>query len=158
MGNSEVGHMNLGAGRIVVQDLPRIDQALAHGELARKPALIRFLDRLKASGGTAHLLGLMSPGGVHSHQDHLARMAGAVRAAGVPLAVHAFLDGRDTPPRSALDYVRTFQDAVPEAPVATVAGRYYAMDRDGRWERTARAYAALVDAQGEHAPDALAAI
>lgn len=158
MGNSEVGHMNLGAGRIVTQDLPRIDAAIETGELARNPALLRFIGKLQASGGTAHIMGLMSPGGVHAHQDHIAYLANAIGAAGVPVLLHAFLDGRDTPPRSALDYIEEFQAAAPSAPVATVIGRYYAMDRDQRWERVARAYEALVDAKGAPAPDARGAI
>ena len=158
MGNSEVGHMNLGAGRIVTQDLPRIDAALASGALAANPALARFIARLKESGGTAHILGLLSPGGVHAHQDHMAALARLVMAAGVPVAVHGFLDGRDTPPRSACDHLRAFQAKAPGAPVATLTGRYYAMDRDRRWERNALAYRVLVDGAGETAPDAAAAI
>ena len=101
MGNSEVGHMNLGAGRVVMQDLPRIDQAIATGELARNPLLHDFIAKLKQSGGTCHLMGLLSPGGVHSHQAQLVVLAKLVSAAGVPVAFHAFLDGRDTPPSSA---------------------------------------------------------
>jgi 2,3-bisphosphoglycerate-independent phosphoglycerate mutase len=107
MGNSEVGHTNLGAGRLVMQDLPRIDAAIASGELARMPALHDFIDRLKRSGGTAHLMGLLSPGGVHSHQHEIAALARIVAEAGVRVAVHAFLDGRDTPPQAALSYLET---------------------------------------------------
>ena len=167
MGNSEVGHMNLGAGRIVTQDLPRIGAAIASGALAANPALACFIAALKESGGTAHILGLLSPGGVHSHQDHIAELARLVLAAGVPVAVHGFLDGRDTPPRSALDYLRVFQAEAPAKspgaespgiPIATITGRYYAMDRDQRWERNALAYRALVAGEGEAAPDAAAAI
>jgi len=165
MGNSEVGHMNLGAGRIVTQDLPRIDAAVASGELAEKPALARFIACLKESGGTAHILGLFSPGGVHSHQDHIAALTRLVTAAGVPVAVHGFLDGRDTTPRSALDYLRAFQakaalgtPGASGARFATITGRYYAMDRDQRWERNALAYRVLVEGAGETAPDAAAAI
>jgi len=161
MGNSEVGHTNLGAGRVVLQDLPRINEAVATGALAENPRLTGFLARLKETGGTCHLMGLVSPGGVHSHQDHIAALARAAAAAGVPVALHAFLDGRDTPPKSAEGYLRTLLDAVGALPglrVATVGGRYYAMDRDKRWERTARAYAALTDAEGVAAPDALAAV
>ncbi len=150
--------MNLGAGRIVTQDLPRIDAAVASGELAEKPALARFIARLKESGGTAHILGLLSPGGVHSHQDHMAALARLVMAAGVPVAVHGLLDGRDTPPRAALDTLRAFQAKVPEAAIATITGRYYAMDRDHRWERSALAYRVLVEGEGETAPDAATAI
>ena len=157
MGNSEVGHMTLGAGRIVLQDLPRIDAALADGSLAASPVLARFIARLQASGGTAHLMGLMSPGGVHSHQDHIAALARALKAAGLPVAVHAFLDGRDTPPTSAGGYLARFEAAA-ELACATVSGRYYAMDRDQRWDRIALAYDALVCGRGAHADDAEAAI
>ena len=103
MGNSEVGHMNIGAGRVVLQDLPRIDQAVVDGSLARHPLLLQFIEALKRRGGVCHLLGLISPGGVHSHQAHVAALARAVAGAAVPVIVHAFLDGRDTPPRAALD-------------------------------------------------------
>src|SRR6201987_2150006 len=109
MGNSEVGHTNLGAGRLVMQDLPCIDAAIASGELAHMPALRDFIDRLKKSGGTAHVMGLLSPGGGHSHQHQIAALAGIVAEAGVPVAVHAFLDGRDTPPQSALAYLEEFE-------------------------------------------------
>ncbi|CCG41516.1 2,3-bisphosphoglycerate-independent phosphoglycerate mutase [Magnetospirillum molischianum] len=160
MGNSEVGHMNLGAGRVVMQELPRIDTAIADGSLAANPALTAMIAGLKANGGTCHLMGLMSPGGVHSHQDHLAALARTVANAGVPVAVHAFLDGRDTPPSSARGYLTRFQDAVAglNVSIATVSGRYYAMDRDKRWERVTLAWNALVEAKGEAATDALAAV
>jgi 2,3-bisphosphoglycerate-independent phosphoglycerate mutase len=161
MGNSEVGHMNLGAGRVVMQELPRIDQAVADGSLARNPALVKFIAVLRKSGGTCHLMGLLSPGGVHSHQDHLAALARIVAQAGVAVAVHAFLDGRDTPPKSAPDYLAKFQSDIADAPgatIATVCGRYYAMDRDKRWERVALAYDALVDAKAPRAGDAVAAV
>jgi 2,3-bisphosphoglycerate-independent phosphoglycerate mutase len=160
MGNSEVGHMNLGAGRVVMQDLPRIDAAVADGSLAANPVLVRLIEALKASGGTCHLLGLLSPGGVHSHQDHLAALARAVSAAGVPVAVHAFLDGRDTPPSSAKGYLERFLADVKgcDVSVATVSGRYYAMDRDKRWDRVQLAYDAMVAGKGETAADALAAV
>ena len=105
MGNSEVGHMNLGAGRIVLQDLPRIDAAIDDGSLANHDGLIAFIDKLKSSGGTAHIAGLISPGGVQSHQDQIAALARYLAASGVPIAVHAFLDGRDTPPTSAAEYL-----------------------------------------------------
>ena len=142
MGNSEVGHMNIGAGRVLLQDLPRIDRALEDGSFAEAPALRGFIERLQESGGTAHLLGLLSPGGVHSHQRHMAAYARTLAAAGLPVALHAFLDGRDTPPRSALQAIAQFQSEAPDAPIRTVTGRYYAMDRDGRWERVERAYRA----------------
>jgi 2,3-bisphosphoglycerate-independent phosphoglycerate mutase len=161
MGNSEVGHMNLGAGRVLLQDLPRIDAAIADGSLAKNPRLGDFIGKLKASGGTAHLLGLISPGGVHSHQDQIAALAGIIADAGVPVAIHAFLDGRDTPPRSAVGYLEKFQTDIqghPATRIATVSGRYYAMDRDKRWDRIEKAYAAMVEALGETAPTPFAAV
>ncbi len=158
MGNSEVGHMNLGAGRVVMQDLPRIDAAIADGSFAKNPVLTEAIAKLKASGGTAHVMGLLSPGGVHSHQDQIAYLAETLAEAGVPVAVHAFLDGRDTPPRSALDYLKAFQAKAPRASLATISGRYYAMDRDKRWARVEKAFAALVTAAGERAADPLAAV
>ncbi len=161
MGNSEVGHMNIGAGRVVMQDLPRIDAAVKAGELARNPRLQDLIARLKASGGTCHLMGLLSPGGVHSHQDHIAALARILDGAGVPVALHAFLDGRDTPPSSARGFMAAFLAAAAGCAglrVATVGGRYWGMDRDKRWDRVALAYAALVDGQGERAADAVAAV
>jgi 2,3-bisphosphoglycerate-independent phosphoglycerate mutase len=158
MGNSEVGHMNLGAGRVVMQELPRIDQAIDDHSLDDNPALTKFIATLKASGGTAHLLGLLSPGGVHSHQRHIAALARIIAAAGVPVAIHAFLDGRDTPPKSALGFLGDFAAETPGIAPATVIGRYYAMDRDNRWERVERAYQALVDGQGVSAETPEAAV
>ena len=157
MGNSEVGHMNLGAGRVVMQDLPRIDKAVADGSLAKNKALAEFIAKLKKSGGTAHLLGLLSPGGVHSHQDHMAALAKLLDAAGIPVVCHAFLDGRDTPPKSALDYLARFDAAtkgLKNFRFGTVGGRYFGMDRDKRWDRDSKAYEAMVEAKGEHANDA----
>jgi 2,3-bisphosphoglycerate-independent phosphoglycerate mutase len=161
MGNSEVGHMNIGAGRVLVQDLPRIDAAIADGWLQQSPVLGRLIAALKASGGTCHLMGLVSPGGVHAHQDHIAALARVIDQAGVPVCVHAFLDGRDTPPQSAAGFMTTFLGQIQDLPrtrVATVAGRYYAMDRDKRWDRVEKAYAALVDGIGTTAADPSAAI
>lgn len=156
MGNSEVGHLNIGAGRVVMQDLPRIDAAIADGSMARMAPLRDFIARLRASGGTAHLLGLVSPGGVHSHQRHAAALAKILAAEGIPVAVHALTDGRDTPPRSAAEALASLP---PEAPIATVIGRYWAMDRDNRWERVRKAWAAMVLAEGEaSAPDAQTAV
>ena len=111
MGNSEVGHMNLGAGRVAVPDLPRIDNAIEDGSLARNPMLAELIATLKKTGGTCHLMGLASPGGVHAHQDHLIALANLIAGAGVPVAIHAFLDGRDMPPRSALECLRTSRPA-----------------------------------------------
>jgi 2,3-bisphosphoglycerate-independent phosphoglycerate mutase len=159
MGNSEVGHMNIGAGRVVMQDLPRISQAIAEGELARMPPLEAFVGALKRSGGTCHLMGLVSPGGVHSHQDHATALARVLAQSGVRVAVHAFTDGRDTPPRSGAECLKTLLASLPEeARVATVAGRYYAMDRDKRWDRVAKAYLAIAEAQGPHFADAPSAV
>ena len=161
MGNSEVGHMNIGAGRIIMQDLPRIDAAVKSGTLAKNPALRSFISALKKSRGTCHLMGLVSPGGVHSHQDHMAALARIVAEARVPVALHAFLDGRDTPPKSAKGYVKKLLDDLKNAEgvrVATVGGRYYAMDRDKRWPRLEMAWRVLVLAEGEKHPNALAAI
>ncbi len=138
MGNSEVGHTNLGAGRLVMQDLPRIDAAIASGEVVRMPALQNFIDNLKQSGGVAHVTGLLSPGGVHSHQNQIAALARIVAEAGIKVAVHAFLDGRDTPPEAARSYVEAFESDIAgldDLRIASVCGRYYAMDRDKRWDR-----------------------
>ena len=161
MGNSEVGHLNLGAGRVVNQEIRRIDAAIADGSLATNPALTGLIDGLKETGGACHLMGLLSPGGVHSHQDHIAALARILSDAGVPVSVHAFLDGRDMPPASALacmDDFLTQISSLGEVSVATVSGRYYAMDRDNRWERVERAYAAVVSGAAENATDPRSAI
>src|SRR5215475_9506397 len=159
MGNSEVGHLNIGAGRVVMQDLPRITNAIASGEIKQAPALTDLIAKLKKSGGTCHLIGLVSPGGVHSHQDHAAALARILSEAGVPTVVHAFTDGRDTPPQSAADDLAMLRKALPDdVRIGTVIGRYFAMDRDQRWDRVARAYAAIAEADGTHATDPLAAI
>src|SRR5712691_4245588 len=159
MGNSEVGHLNIGAGRLVMQDLPRITDAIADGTIAAAPALQDLIARLRQSGGTCHLMGLISPGGVHSHQDHAAALAKILSEAGVPTVVHAFTDGRDTPPRSAgEDIARLLSALPPSVKIATVSGRYYAMDRDKRWERVAKAYQALAEADGPRFPVAPAVI
>jgi 2,3-bisphosphoglycerate-independent phosphoglycerate mutase len=161
MGNSEVGHTNIGAGRVVFQDLPRIDAAIAEGKLATMPALLDFVRKLKESRGTAHIIGLMSPGGVHSHQRQIAALARILAEAGVPVAVHAFLDGRDTPPKAAASYVKQFQEDVSglgNLRIATICGRYFAMDRDKRWDRVERAYRVIVGGAGEQACDPMQAI
>jgi 2,3-bisphosphoglycerate-independent phosphoglycerate mutase len=159
MGNSEVGHMNIGAGRVVAQELVRIGDAVADGSIARAAPLTAFIDRLRASKGTCHLLGLVSPGGVHSHQDHAAALAKILHDAGIPTVVHAFTDGRDTPPQSAKDDLVRLRGALPkDVPIATVCGRYFAMDRDKRWDRVGKAYAAVADADGVHFDDPLAAV
>src|ERR1700689_4057178 len=159
MGNSEVGHLNIGAGRVVMQDLPRITGAIAGGDIKSAPALGDLIKKLKASGGTCHLLGLVSPGGVHSPQDHAAALAKILADAGVPTRVHAFTDGRDTPPQSAGEDIKRLLAALPKSvAIATVSGRYYAMDRDKRWDRVEKAYRAIVEAEGPHFPDAPAVI
>jgi 2,3-bisphosphoglycerate-independent phosphoglycerate mutase len=159
MGNSEVGHLNIGAGRVVKQELVRIGDAVADGSIAKAPAFIALVDALKQSAGTCHLIGLVSPGGVHSHQDHGAALAGYLHKAGCKTVVHAITDGRDTPPQSAAEDLARLQAALPEnVPIGTVAGRYFAMDRDQRWDRVAQAYAAMADADGAHMPTPEAAI
>ncbi len=159
MGNSEVGHLNLGAGRVVMQDLPRINQAIADGSLRQALAGSGLVDALKASGGACHLLGLVSPGGVHAHQDHAAALAHLLVEQGIPVRVHIFTDGRDTPPRSAAAYVRAFVAALPpQAVIASLTGRYYAMDRDNRWERVETAWRAMVLGEGPEFADASSAI
>jgi 2,3-bisphosphoglycerate-independent phosphoglycerate mutase len=161
MGNSEVGHMNIGAGRIVSQDLPRIDLAIEDGSFANRPALRELVAKVKATGGAVHVMGLLSPGGVHSHQDHIAAVVRALAASGVPVFVHAFLDGRDVPPKSALGFLKGFAasiEGLAGVRMATVSGRYYAMDRDKRWERVAKAYDAMVDARGAKFSDAHVAV
>ncbi|GAB3730661.1 2,3-bisphosphoglycerate-independent phosphoglycerate mutase [Luteimonas pelagia] len=155
MGNSEVGHMNLGAGRIVYQDLTRIDAAIEDGGFFDNPELRGACEAARESGGTLHLMGLVSPGGVHSHERHLHAMLELARRAGVErVAVHAFLDGRDTPPRSAkpsLEALEAVCARAGNARVASVAGRYFAMDRDKRWDRVRRAWDAIVEARADHA-------
>ncbi|CAK0764819.1 2,3-bisphosphoglycerate-independent phosphoglycerate mutase [Azospirillaceae bacterium] len=161
MGNSEVGHMNLGAGRVVFQDLPMIDRAIAEGEFERNSTLQSLIAAVKSSGGACHILGLASPGGVHSHQDHMVALARTVSAAGVRVAIHAFTDGRDVPPQSAGEQLSQFQkdlSALPGVTIGTVIGRYYAMDRDKRWDRVAKAYAAMILAEGQKAADAVSAV
>ena len=156
MGNSEVGHLNIGAGRVVMQDLPRITQAAQDGSLAGLPPLLDLVDAVKRTGGRCHLLGLVSPGGVHAHQDHAVALAKALSVAGVPVLVHAITDGRDTPPQAGEAYLARFiGDLPPGAEIATVCGRYFAMDRDNRWERVAQAYVAIVAGQGARADDPL---
>ncbi len=162
MGNSEVGHMNIGAGRVVYQDLTRIEEDIRQGRFADNPALRLAIDRAR-SGGTLHVFGLLSPGGVHSHESHIFALLRAALDSGVArIAVHAFLDGRDTPPRSAADALAQLQaicDADARVRVATVSGRYYAMDRDNRWERVEPAYLAIAEHSGElRGSSALAAL
>ena len=159
MGNSEVGHTNIGAGRVVAMDLGAIDLAVEDGSFATNPAILDFAARVKARGGTAHLMGIVSNGGVHGHVNHILAAARAITALGVPVALHAITDGRDVAPSSALGYLTQLVQRLPYgASVATLTGRYWAMDRDNRWERVSRAYQVIVNATGEAAPDALAAV
>ena len=159
MGNSEVGHMTIGAGRAIWMDLPRIDRAIAEGAFAKNPALVGFAARLRETGGAAHLIGLISPGGVHAHQRHIAAAARALADAGVPVRLHLFTDGRDTPPNSASAYLAEFRADLGDAgEIATVTGRFFAMDRDKRWERVEAAWRAIVCGKGVGADTAEAAV
>ncbi len=159
MGNSEVGHLNIGAGRVVMQDLPRIAAAIADGSLAKTAAMQTLIAALRQSGGVCHLLGLISPGGVHAHQTHAVALARILVAAGIAVRVHAFTDGRDTPPRSGGDAIARLQRELPDgAAIATICGRYYAMDRDHRWDRVARAFETIVHGAGPGFADAASAL
>ena len=162
MGNSEVGHLNLGAGFVVYQWLTRLDHAIADGSYAENPTLTAAIETVKQRGGTLHLMGLVSDGGVHSHVRHLEALLRLAAAEGCQrVAIHAFTDGRDTAPTSGLATIARLQATMAEigaGRIATVAGRYYAMDRDHRWERTARAYDAIVRGEGERASSATDAI
>ena len=161
MGNSEVGHMNIGSGRVVLQDLPRIDEAISTNALADNKELQDLIDAVRKTGGTVHMPGLLSPGGVHSHQDHMVALAKIISDASVPVAIHALLDGRDTPPKSALEFIASFEDAIaglPTVQIATIGGRFYGMDRDKRWERIEKAYNAIVSGDGTAFTDAKSAI
>ena len=159
MGNSEVGHMNIGAGRVVSMDLGRIDLEIEQGRFARQPALQRWIETLKESGGRAHVMGVVSDGGVHGHIAHMLAACQTIHSAGVPVYAHAITDGRDVAPRSAPRFVGDLAKGLPRGVrIATVTGRYWAMDRDMRWERTQRAFDAMVHAIGNHAPTALDAV
>lgn len=155
MGNSEVGHMNIGAGRIVMQELPRISHAIKDGSIAENPLMKSFIETMKNNKGTCHLMGLFSPGGVHSHQDHAIGIAKILTQAGIPVALHIFTDGRDTPPESARGFIASALKELPsEVKIATISGRYYAMDRDNRWDRVQKAYDVIVSANGQRAKTA----
>jgi 2,3-bisphosphoglycerate-independent phosphoglycerate mutase len=162
IGNSEVGHLNLGAGRVVSQDIVRISQAIASGEFFRLPPLVELCQRVRQRGGTLHLLGLIGNGGVHALDQHLVAAITLGHLHELPVAIHAWLDGRDTAPTSGLAFMEELLEAIggrpPTPVVSTVVGRYYAMDRDKRWERTKIAYDAMVHGVGEPAPDPLTAI
>ena len=161
MGNSEVGHLNLGAGRIVYQELQRINVAIKTGEFATNPTLLAAIDYAKQNNKPLHLMGLVSDGGVHSHTSHLKALTSLCAKKGLTnVLIHAFTDGRDTDPKSGLGYLTDLQNHLNKSTghIATVTGRYYAMDRDKRWERIKLAYDALVNAVGEKADDVLAAV
>ncbi len=160
MGNSEVGHTNIGAGRVVAMDLGQIDLAIESGTFFEEEALLAFIAKLKATGGTAHLLGLVSDGGVHGHLSHIIAAVKVIASAGVPVCLHAISDGRDVAPKSAYGYFATLQEALPEgARIGTLTGRYFAMDRDNRWERVGEAFEAMVHGKsGYTAMDAHSAI
>ena len=160
MGNSEVGHMNLGAGRVVMQDLVRIGKAIADGSFYRNAAFVAACRSVKASDGTLHLMGLIGDGGVHAHDSHLTALVDLAHREGVTrVAIHAFLDGRDSPPQSGLAFMESLVTRVDgRATVASVSGRYFAMDRDQRWPRTELAWRAIVDGTAPFAADAVASI
>ncbi len=159
MGNSEVGHTNIGAGRVVAMDLGQIDLAIEDGSFASNSALRDFITRVRGTGGTAHLLAVVSDGGVHGHIAHLLAAAREIAGAGVPVAVHAVTDGRDVPPTSAPGYIAALMAGLPpSARVATVIGRYWALDRDNRWDRVARATGAILHGTGGSARGAAEAV
>lgn len=161
IGNSEVGHLNIGAGRVVYQDMTRIDVALENGEIDRNPAFLELLDNVQSSGGRLHLAGLLSDGGVHSHINHLKELARIACAQGVTVLVHCFMDGRDTSPHRGVEYLADLRDALrplKTARIASLCGRFYAMDRDKRWDRVRQAWDLLVHGRGEAAEDPVEAV
>lgn len=162
MGNSEVGHLNIGAGRVIRMDVSRVDHDIATGEFFRNEVLLAAMEGVKKRGKALHLMGLVSDGQVHSSQEHLYALIRLAKQCGLErVFVHCFLDGRDTPPSSAVYYIQTLQKKLEEigcGQIASLIGRYYAMDRDKRWERTERAYELLVKGKGEPATDPVAAI
>lgn len=162
MGNSEVGHLNIGAGRVVYQELTRIGRSIQDGSFFKNPALEQAMQHAKGKNGTLHLMGLLSDGGVHSHLDHLTALLEMAKRENVAkVCVHAFLDGRDVPPKSASAYIAACEKQMKRiglGRIATISGRYYAMDRDQRWERVEKAYAALAYGEGKKAPSAQEAL
>jgi len=162
IGNSEVGHLNLGAGRVVPQDIVRISQSIDSGEFFQSPPLVQLVEHVRRQNSTLHIMGLIGTGGVHALDKHLVAAVKLGRRADLPIAIHAWLDGRDTPPKSALGFMEDLLESVgpldDRTAVSTVIGRYYAMDRDKRWERTKLAYDAMVKGIGVPAPDPLTAI
>ena len=162
MGNSEVGHLNIGAGRVVFQDLPRINNSINDGSFFENSELVSACEKAKSTGSRLHIMGLVSDGGVHSHMSHIYALLELAKRKGVPqVYVHCYMDGRDTPPDSGLGFVRALKRKMKEigiGKIATVCGRFYAMDRDNRWERIEKAYDMLVLSKGERATDAEAAL
>jgi 2,3-bisphosphoglycerate-independent phosphoglycerate mutase len=162
MGNSEVGHLNIGSGRVILTEVGRINHAIETGEFFQNQVLATAIDAAKASGRALHLMGLLSDGLIHSSQQHLYELLKMARQRGIErVYIHCFLDGRDTPPDSAVVYVRALQEKIAElhcGQIATAMGRYYAMDRDKRWDRTERAYRAMVNGQGVRVVDPIAAV
>lgn len=159
MGNSEVGHMNIGAGRIVYQDMTRIDISLEDGSFADNAVIKETMAAAKKSGGSIHLLGLLSDGGVHSHIRHLFALLDAADTAGVPAFVHAFMDGRDTAPDSGIGFMRELVARLKKgAAVSTISGRYYSMDRDKRWDRVQKSWDAMINGEGARFADPVAAV
>ena len=159
MGNSEVGHMNIGAGRIIYQDLTSITKAIEDGDFFENEAMLEAIENCKKNNSDLHLWGLLSDGGVHSHNTHLYAILELCKKQGLSnVYVHPFLDGRDTPPQSACEFLQVVEDELKKynlPPVATIIGRYYIMDRDNRWDRVEKGYNALLLGEGEHAATAI---
>ncbi|ABR49699.1 phosphoglycerate mutase, 2,3-bisphosphoglycerate-independent [Alkaliphilus metalliredigens QYMF] len=162
MGNSEVGHLNIGAGRVVYQELTRISRAIETGDFFKNEHFLKLLRKLKTSGKALHLMGLVSDGGVHSHMNHIVALLKLAKREGLKrVCLHCFLDGRDTPPQSGLDYIKSLEASIAEIGVGrivTISGRYYAMDRDQRWERVQQAYDAMTLGKGRLAEGAITAV
>jgi len=161
MGNSEVGHMNIGCGRVMLQLLPRINKAVREDTLTEREGFKNFVAALKESGGACHLLGIISDGGVHGHMDHVLYLARKISALGIKTYIHAFLDGRDTAPRSAAEYLEKFQQAIASESnisLATICGRYYGMDRDNNWDRVEKNYHVIAEAVGQETDDFVATV
>lgn len=153
MGNSEVGHTNIGAGRVVYQDFLRINKAIESGQIYQNRNIVKFFEKLKRNGKSLHFLGLLSDGGVHSHIDHLKALVKMAKDIGVVKSyIHAFMDGRDTPPKCGINYINDMQEylnSIGYGEIATISGRYYAMDRDKRWDRIQKAYSVIIEAEGD---------
>lgn len=154
MGNSEVGHMHIGAGRVIFQDFTRINETITNGEFNQNSVLVKLIEDAKGEGKTVHVMGLLSPGGVHSHENHLfAFLALCAKHAFNRVCLHLFLDGRDTPPQSALESLANLKKALeiyPVASIKSITGRYFAMDRDKRWERIAPVYHLLTESKASY--------